>query len=108
MYFVNEYFLFLHFSKRLDFVETDSGFYSQIHFTDLSLEVLFFTAHGPFPSFLPCRNLILFFWGNRHINPLCYGLPPHNLLSYGATQPTTSASMVPQRREQFIVKKEDP
>ncbi|GBN15068.1 hypothetical protein AVEN_209780-1 [Araneus ventricosus] len=55
----------------------------------------------------PCRNLILFLWGNRHTNPLCYGLPPHNLLPYGTTQPTISASMVPQRSQQFSVKKED-
>ncbi|GBM53459.1 hypothetical protein AVEN_238320-1 [Araneus ventricosus] len=61
-------------------------------------EILFFTGHGPFvsPKSQPCRNLILFLWGNRHTNPLCYGLPPHNLLPYDTTQPTTSASMVPQ------------
>ncbi|GBO13333.1 hypothetical protein AVEN_232526-1 [Araneus ventricosus] len=29
--------------------------------------------------------------GNRHTNPLCYGLPPHNLLPYGINQPTTLA-----------------
>ncbi|GBM66051.1 hypothetical protein AVEN_181128-1 [Araneus ventricosus] len=42
-----------------------------------------------------------------HTNPLCYGLPPHHLLPYGTTQPT-SASMVPQRSLQCKVKKEDP
>ncbi|GBN68050.1 hypothetical protein AVEN_200305-1 [Araneus ventricosus] len=40
-------------------------------------------------------------------NPLCYGLPPHNLLPYGTTQPTTSANMVPNSSQQFNVKKED-
>ncbi|GBM95813.1 hypothetical protein AVEN_165511-1 [Araneus ventricosus] len=50
---------------------------------------------------------VLFLWVNRHTNPLYYGLPPHNLLPYGTTQPTTSASMVPQRSQQFSVKKED-
>ncbi|GBM41085.1 hypothetical protein AVEN_28857-1 [Araneus ventricosus] len=71
-------------------------------------EVLFFTWAFPFvsPKIQPCRNLILFLWGNRHTNPLCYSLPPHNLLPYGTTQPT-SASRVPQRSQQFSVKKDD-
>ncbi|GBN74890.1 hypothetical protein AVEN_198730-1, partial [Araneus ventricosus] len=34
------------------------------------------------PKIQPCRNLILLLWRNRHANPLCYGLPPHNLLPY--------------------------
>ncbi|GBM27857.1 hypothetical protein AVEN_66407-1 [Araneus ventricosus] len=41
-----------------------------------------------------------------HSVPLCFGLPPHNLLPYGTTQPTTSASMVPQRSQQFNFKNE--
>ncbi|GBN57174.1 hypothetical protein AVEN_158014-1 [Araneus ventricosus] len=74
-------------------------------------EVLFFTGESlPFvsPKIQPCRNLILFLLGNRHTNPLCYGLPSHNFLPYGSTQPTTSASMVRQSSQQFNVKKEDP
>ncbi|GBM66210.1 hypothetical protein AVEN_231390-1, partial [Araneus ventricosus] len=43
----------------------------------------------------------------RHTNPLCYGLPPHNLLPYGTTRPTTSANMVRKSSQQFNVKKED-
>ncbi|GBN15759.1 hypothetical protein AVEN_196300-1 [Araneus ventricosus] len=46
--------------------------------------------------------------GNRHTNPLCHGFPPHSLLPYGTTQPTTSASLDPQRSQQFNIKKEDP
>ncbi|GBM92421.1 hypothetical protein AVEN_145629-1 [Araneus ventricosus] len=60
------------------------------------------------PNIQSYRNLILFLWGNRLTNPLCYGLPPHNLLPYGTTQPTTSVSLVPQHSQQFKVKKEDP
>ncbi|GBM11654.1 hypothetical protein AVEN_16961-1 [Araneus ventricosus] len=56
----------------------------------------------------PCRNLILLLWGNWHINPLCHGLPPQNLLPYGTTQPTISASLVPKRGQLFSVEKEDP
>ncbi|GBO14024.1 hypothetical protein AVEN_220697-1 [Araneus ventricosus] len=63
--------------------------------------------HNIIPKIQPCRNLILFLWLNRHIIPLCYGLPPHNLLPYATTQPTTSACMVPQRSQQFNVKNGD-
>ncbi|GBM15812.1 hypothetical protein AVEN_262961-1 [Araneus ventricosus] len=42
---------------------------------------------------------------NQYTNSL-YSLP-HILLPYGTTQPTTSASMVPQSSQQFNVKKED-
>ncbi|GBM00498.1 hypothetical protein AVEN_111729-1 [Araneus ventricosus] len=56
----------------------------------------------------PCRNLILFLRENRRTNPLCYSFPPHNLLPCGTTQPITSASLAPQRRQKFKVKKEDP
>ncbi|GBN12092.1 hypothetical protein AVEN_242741-1 [Araneus ventricosus] len=35
------------------------------------------------PNIQPCQNLILFLWGNRHTNPLCYGLPSYNLLPCG-------------------------
>ncbi|GBM71736.1 hypothetical protein AVEN_269208-1 [Araneus ventricosus] len=56
-------------------------------------------------STLPKYHSVLV--GNRNSNPLCHRLPSHSLLPYGTTQPT-SASLVPQRSQQFNVKKEDP
>ncbi|GBM62499.1 hypothetical protein AVEN_145984-1 [Araneus ventricosus] len=71
-------------------------------------EVLFFTGHGPIPSFLQRFNLAkTSCGGNRHTDPLCH-YPPHSLLPYGTIQPTTTASVVPQRSQQFNIKKEYP
>ncbi|GBL72015.1 hypothetical protein AVEN_115046-1 [Araneus ventricosus] len=62
-------------------------------------EVLFFTGHGPFPSYLKRFNLVETLvcscGENLHPNPFCLGMPPHSLLPYGTTQLTTSASLVP-------------
>ncbi|GBL77174.1 hypothetical protein AVEN_12797-1 [Araneus ventricosus] len=45
-----------------------------------SNEVLFFTEHEPFPSFVQRFKLaetsFCFMGGNRHTNPLCHRLPP--------------------------------
>ncbi|GBN35603.1 hypothetical protein AVEN_174292-1 [Araneus ventricosus] len=47
----------------------------------------------PKDSSLPKPHSVLV--GDPHTNPLCHGMPPHSLLPYGTSQPTTSVSLVP-------------
>ncbi|GBL76096.1 hypothetical protein AVEN_234397-1 [Araneus ventricosus] len=72
--------------------------------------VLFFTGHGPFPSYLHRFNFgENSFGSNEEIGtPVHYATECLLTASYGTTQPTTSASLVLQGSQQFNVKKEDP
>ncbi|GBM25359.1 hypothetical protein AVEN_12300-1 [Araneus ventricosus] len=74
-------------------------------------EVLFFTGHGPFPSFLQRLNLdetsFCSYGESAHQSIMlrfAFSQPP---TIWHHTQPTTSTCIVPQCSQQFNVKEED-